>query len=289
MEAKESGNMTDEQDTAMQDLAIGTQVRIIQGILGVFGYTAETAASNYNVSVEDVERLLKKPTFGSDAVTFSTVSPDLQRDTANNVDLPRSPILSSSNTTTTSPSSTTVSSTTVVGQRPNSNIPAEASSTDQLLAQLSKPSNSVFLRYQPQSGDGPEASQFINLPSILAVQLGCDCIKASGDAASALSREHIEKMTEEEAYNCLDTLGKLPWPQSSKAEIWAALIEKLPQHLGVQPDARTSANGVGSAPLKREKLMLLANLLPAAAEANPDLLDMREENIDGISILGKSK
>ena len=39
----------------------------------------------------------------------------------------------------------------------------------------------------------------------------------------------------------------------------------------------------------REKLMLLANLLPAAAEANPDLLDMREENIDGISILGKSK
>jgi len=96
-------------------------------------------------------------------------------------------------------------------------------------------------------------------------------------------------MTEEEAYNCLDTLGKLPWPQSTKAEIWAALLEKLPQHLGVQPDARTSANGVGSAPLKREKLMLLANLLPAAAEANPDLLDMREENIDGISILGKSK
>jgi len=330
-EAKESGNMTDEQDTAMQDLAIGTQVRIIQGILGVFGYTAEAAASNYNVSVEDVERLLKKPTFGSDAVTFSTVSPDLQRDTANNVDLPRSPILSSSNTTTTSsttsttptpttttttstttttvappeptstsssttsaptttsPSSTTVSSTTVVGQGSNSNIPAEASSTDQLMAQLSKPSKSVFLRYQPQSGDGPEASQFINLPSLSAVQLGCDCIKASGDAASALSREHIEKMTEEEAYNCLDTLGKLPWPQSTKAEIWAALLEKLPQHLGVQPDARTSANGVGSAPLKREKLMLLANLLPAAAEANPDLLDMREENIDGISILGKSK
>merc|ERR1719513_352430 len=119
-EAKESGNMTDEQDTAMQDLAIGTQVRIIQGILGVFGYTAEAAASNYNVSVEDVNRLLKKPTFGSDAVTFSTVSPDLQRDTANNVDLPRSPILSSSNTTTTTstasttptPTTTTTTSTT---------------------------------------------------------------------------------------------------------------------------------------------------------------------------------
>merc|ERR1719505_482270 len=117
MEAKESGNMTDEQDTAMQDLAIGTQVRIIQGTLGVFGYTAEAAANNYNVSVEDVERLLKKPTFGSDAVTFSTVSPDLQRDTANNVDLPRSLILSSSNTTTTSSSTTT---TTVAPPEPTS-------------------------------------------------------------------------------------------------------------------------------------------------------------------------
>merc|ERR1711922_98490 len=167
---------------------------IIQGILGVFGYTAEAAATNYNVSVEDVNRLLKKPTFGSDAVTFSTVSPDLQRDTANNVDLPGSPILSPSNTTTTSsttttvappeptstssstrsdptttsPSPTTVSSTTVVGRRSNSNIPTEASSTDQLLAQLSKPSKSVFLRYQPQSGDGPDASQFIHLPSLSA-------------------------------------------------------------------------------------------------------------------------
>ena len=34
--------------------------------------------------------------------------------------------------------------------------------------------------------------------------------------------------------------------------------------------------------------MLLANLLPAVAEANPDLIDVHEDSIDGLSILGSS-
>merc|ERR1719180_244538 len=94
---------------------------------------------------------------------------------------------------------------------------------------------------------------------------------------------HIENMDEQEAFNCLDTLGKLPWPQSSKSEIWAALLEKLKQQLGETPH-----NGESTAPLNREKLMLLSNLLPAVAEANPDLIDMHEDSIDGLSILGTS-
>merc|ERR1711922_49450 len=160
---------------------------IIQGILGVFGYTAEAAANNYNVSVEDVERLLKKPTFGSDAVTFSTVSPDLQGDTANNVDLPRSPILSSSNTTTTSsttsttptPTTTTTTSTTTTTVAPPE--PTSTSSSTTSAPATTSPSSTTI---SSTTGDGPDASQFINLPSLSAVQLGCDCIKASGDAAS---------------------------------------------------------------------------------------------------------
>ena len=63
---KLAGNMTAEQDNAMQDLAVDTQVRMIQGILGVFGYTPEQAALNYNVSAEDLRLLLQRPTFGSD-------------------------------------------------------------------------------------------------------------------------------------------------------------------------------------------------------------------------------
>ena len=77
---------------------------------------------------------------------------------------------------------------------------------------------------------------------------------------------------------------------------------QLPQQLG-----ETSIEGESKAPLnrlvnndiqrifleignllKREKLMLLANLLPAVAEANPDLIDVHEDSIDGLSILGSS-
>ena len=59
-------------------------MRIIQGILGVFGYTAEKAASNYDLSVEEVRRLLQKPTFGFEAVPatlpLSTLEPDFKLD-----------------------------------------------------------------------------------------------------------------------------------------------------------------------------------------------------------------
>ena len=59
-------------------------MRIIQGILGVFGYTAEKAASNYDLSVEEVRRLLQKPTFGFEAIPttlpLSTPQPDFKLD-----------------------------------------------------------------------------------------------------------------------------------------------------------------------------------------------------------------
>ena len=49
-----------------ETIVIYTQVRIIQGILRVFGYTPEQAALNYNMSAEDLRLLLQRPTFGSE-------------------------------------------------------------------------------------------------------------------------------------------------------------------------------------------------------------------------------
>ena len=43
---KESGNMTEKQDKAMHDLAIDTQVKIIQGLIKVFEFSAEKDAGN---------------------------------------------------------------------------------------------------------------------------------------------------------------------------------------------------------------------------------------------------
>jgi len=284
---KEAGNMTDEQNTAMQDLAEDTQVRMIQGILGVFGYTPEVAALNYNVSEGEARLLLQRPTFGetSNAV-FSSTSTTTSTSSTTTTTTTVAPVISSSSspsttttTTTTTPAptttTTTVESLIIDSESLTPFLEVQKSTENPLKVDLSKP---VFLRYQPQ-----DDSQFLTLPPLSSVVLGCDCIKASGDAASALSRRHIENMKEKEVYNCLDTLGKLPWPQASKSEIWAVLLEKLFQQLG-----QTSGEGESKAPLNREKLMLLANLLPAVAEANPDLIDVHEDSIDGLSILGSS-
>jgi uncharacterized membrane protein len=311
---KEAGNMTEEQNTAMQDLAVDTQVRMIQGILGVFNYTAEQAALNYNVSADEVRLLLQRPTFGSEVAIEEISSEELESSSSSSTTstMPSTsstttttttttpitttttttvaPVISSSSststtTTTTTPAPTTTTTTTSTTTVESLIIDFESLTTfaDEVqkstektpIVDLSKP---VFLRYQPQTD-----SQFQTLQPLSSVVLGCDCIKASGDAASALSRRHIENMEEQEVYNCLDTLGKLPWPQSSKSEIWAALLEKLGQQLG-----QTPFGGESRAPLNREKLMLLANLLPVVAEANPDLIDVHEDSIDGLSILGSS-
>ena len=62
----ESGNMTNEQDKGMQDLAIDTQVRIIQGLFKVFGFSAEKAAEEYDWPLPAMRLLLQRPTFQPD-------------------------------------------------------------------------------------------------------------------------------------------------------------------------------------------------------------------------------
>merc|ERR1719500_1881878 len=218
------------------------------------------------VEREELESVISNPsstTSTTTTVTTTTVAPIAPSSTSTST----TTTASTTPTTTTTTTSTTTTESLIVDIESATILPEEVNPP----FDLSKP---VFLRYQPQNDP-----QFENLPALSSVELGCDCIKASGDAASALSRIHIEKMDKQEAYNCLDTLGKLPWPQSSKPEIWSALLGKIP---ALEP---TAVNG---SPLNREKLMLLANLLPAVAEANPDLIDVHEDNIDGLSILGSS-
>ena len=100
--------------------------------------------------------------------------------------------------------------------------------------------------------------------------------------------------------NCLDTLGKLPWPRSALGEVWLAVQAKIPSlqrrwagqetgrelvlkvlclHLTISPSS-------GSL-LGRDSLMLLDSLLPAVAELSPEMIDLNKQNIDGISLLGR--
>ena len=62
-EYKDAGNMTDEQSDKMQNLAEDTQIAMIQGVVKVFNYTNEEAASEYNVNIAEMAELLQRPTF----------------------------------------------------------------------------------------------------------------------------------------------------------------------------------------------------------------------------------
>merc|ERR1719341_2053252 len=116
---KDAGNMTDEQSAAMQDLAEDTQVRMIQGILGVFGYTPKAAAVNYNVSDEKVSLLLQRPTFGSvvardepSEIVFSSTSTTASSSSTTTTPITTTtttvaPVISSSTSTTTTTATTT--------------------------------------------------------------------------------------------------------------------------------------------------------------------------------------
>jgi len=272
---KESGNMTAEQDLAMQKLAEDTQVRMVQGIIRVFNYTNEEAAATYKVPVAQIIRLLARPTF-----LIQTTPGDREPDyTA--VD----PIEYTTTTTTTTVSTTTEDDlkfdldtlTTFVTQHPAS-VSTSTSTTTIIPVDTSIP---VFTRYEPQSPALQE--QFSALPSLGSIKLGCNCIKAAGEAASALTAEHIRAMEDEEVLNCLDTLGKLPWPRASLRTVWAAIQSSLTSNGQLGERERRSTDGL----LDREKMMLLENLLPAVAEYSPSLLDLRTENLDGISLIGR--
>ena len=183
--------MTDEQNTAMQDLAEDTQVRMIQGILGVFGYTPEVAARNYNVSEGEARLLLQRPTFGSqrdetsDAV-FSSTSTTTSTSSTTTTTTTVAPVISSSSststtttTTTTTPAPTTTTTTVeslIIDSESLTLFPEVQKSTENPLnVDLSKP---VFLRYQPQ-----DDSQFQTLPPLSSVVLGlCGFFKSLGSS-----------------------------------------------------------------------------------------------------------
>ena len=55
--------MTEEEDREMEE----TRVRMIQGILKVFGMIPERAAVEYNVALHQMRLLLQRPTFQSDS------------------------------------------------------------------------------------------------------------------------------------------------------------------------------------------------------------------------------
>ena len=70
--------MTERQNRAMEDLADDTRVRMIQGLLKVFGYVPERVAIEYNVSLPELRLLLQRPTFQSDNAEERKIEQELE-------------------------------------------------------------------------------------------------------------------------------------------------------------------------------------------------------------------
>ena len=122
----------------------------------------------------------------------------------------------------------------------------------------------------------PDSQVFQRIPSLDEVVLTCDVLTASGSSATVIGEENIRDMESQDLMNCLETLGQLPWTSSGRGAVWRALKSKI--NLFSDSELR---------PIKREMMFQLHNLLPAVVSADPDLIDVTEDNIDGLSVIGK--
>ena len=129
----------------------------------------------------------------------------------------------------------------------------------------------TFVQYEP------EHEHFNNIPRLdsIAKHLSCDVLIASRSAASSVSANQLSQMDTTELSNCLEVLGAIPWPRSDIRPVWRELKKKLGYHKSAMK------------PIKREEMIKLSNLLPAVVHEDVDLIDVRHEHIDGISIIGR--
>ena len=149
----------------------------------------------------------------------------------------------------------------------------ESTSTDMSLAYVLSGNEllafSTFLDYEP------DTDNFNKIPALHTVRLTCDMLTASGDAASSISSTHLASMTSADLINCLETLGRIHWTETTAVSIWRELKAKVA--LFQDPSLK---------PIKRDLMIQLHNLLPAIATYDANLIDVTEDNIDGISLIG---
>ena len=167
---------------------------------------------------------------------------------------------------------TTEASTTTVETTQAPEVTTVATSEErlaQILASNELLAFSTFLDYEP------DTDNFDKIPALDSVILTCDMLIASGDAASSISSAHLSSMASADLMNCIETLGRIHWPEAAAVSIWKELKAKLA--LFQDPSLK---------PIKRDLMIQLHNLLPAIATHDADLIDVTEDNIDGISLIG---
>merc|ERR1712168_993616 len=251
-EFKETGNLDKEQETVIVDLATDAQIRLIQKLVTLLNLTPETLA----ISNITLQRILNIPTFKQTELFMATAVYDFVNNATTIESLELLPTEVSTVDLTTS----------------NVNL-AEIVNEEQIFEQEIDTLVGVTTEAVTKEDTSVDLSPK-NLLTIDRFIMNCDIIKTAGHSAAMLRRNDLLKMDEDEVNNCAEVFGALQMSTGKRAELWTA-IKQVTNPLGI----KTYTGG---------EMAIMDNLLPAIAESDPDYPNLREDNIDAISVLGKS-
>ncbi|TRY69173.1 hypothetical protein TCAL_01375 [Tigriopus californicus] len=108
----------------------------------------------------------------------------------------------------------------------------------------------------------------------LPKEFSCHGVKAARDSAIALSPEDLDSWTAQELENCVEVLGNIRWPLSTKISVWNLMRKK-------NLDMFTSDK------MKPDQMISLNNLIEAVALVSPQMMDLDMKHVDALSVLGE--
>jgi len=231
-----------------------------------------TLPENYREGRDEVSQssaessTVSTPTEATSSTTVSTTSEPVSSTESTKASSSTERSVSSSSTE----ASNTTASTLEDSLEQDSTTPA---SVDDSLSSVLK--QNELLNLETFSNYEPNTAAFDTIPHLKNITLSCRVLRASKNAAAALSSMCLKKMSEsEDLTNCLDVLGHIPWPSSSLVPVWSVVKETI-----------ASVHQGEDTPLDRDMMLQLENLMPAIVSESPDLIDVAKENIDGLSLI----
>jgi len=120
---------------------------------------------------------------------------------------------------------------------------------------------------------GPEPlnlSPPASIPRLADITLTCDDLISARASAAVITAEDVGKMAATEVYNCVEYLGGLDYSSAQRPALWSAIKDKL---------RRSQVSGI--------EMAMLGNFLSEAAKADPAFLDLSDDNLGAISVLGR--
>jgi len=247
--SREDGRLTDEQEDKINKLALDSQVRLIQKLVALL----KLDPVDLGISAENIQHINSLQTFTGveEFMATATYQPYTEK-------IPSSGDSSKKNSDVkaNAPSNSGLDNVDVV-------LVEDAAKEKELQGILSD-------QY------GPKTSMPASIPRLADITLTCDDLMSAGPSAAAISAEDIGKMAALEVYNCVEYLGGLDYTATARSTVWTALKTKL-AHL--YKSNKKKLTGM--------EMNMLGTFLAEMAKEDSSYLDLSDDNLYAISVLGQ--